>query len=131
MLLLRCVNHFVQVACLFALAGCSGPNPAEHGLSSVQGKVLAKGGQPFNGGAIDFRAADNSSGSASGAIGPDGTFTISTVIGDEVVPGAKPGQYRVTVVPPMGENQSATPPIQLKKLYKIESSSNTLTIQLP
>jgi hypothetical protein len=65
-----------------------------------------------------------------GEIQPDGTFTLATVVGDDVVPGAKPGQYRVTVVPRMGEDQSATPPIELKSTYTIEPGGGPLTVQL-
>jgi hypothetical protein len=110
--------------------GCSAAGPEEHGLSSVHGTVLRKSGQPFADGAIDFRATDQSGAAASGAIGPDGAFTLSSVIGDAVVPGAKPGQYRVTVIPAMGQDQSTTPPITLKKLYTVEPKENHLTVTL-
>jgi hypothetical protein len=118
-----------SIACLL-LVGCSGPDPAQQGMVSAQGKVVRKGGQPFPGGAIEFRPADGSEGVSSGEIQPDGSFTLATLVGDDVVPGIKPGQYQVTVVPRMGEDQSATPPIQLKNPYAIEPDGGPLTIQV-
>jgi hypothetical protein len=115
---------------LALVIGCSKSDSASEDLHPVRGTVLTKSGQPFAGGAIDFRSVDDPSGSATGEIGADGTFKLSSVVGDEVHPGAKPGPYRVTVVPRMGEDQSATPPIQLKSMFTVQPTENDFTIKL-
>lgn len=83
---------------LLLFAGC-GEQP-ELPPVVVRGKVLFRG-TPLTGGLVVFTPDDDFSGhnpQASGLIGPDGKFTLTTA----QVAGVAPGKYRVTVAGPDG-----------------------------
>ena len=77
-------------------SGCGGaPSPA---LAPVSGRVCYRG-VPLPGGLIVFTPDDESGShgpSATGAIGPDGRYSLST----DGAAGAAPGRHRVTVAGP-------------------------------
>ena len=125
------VNRIVGL--LFALSfsltsGChSGKKmPAMH---PVGGKVVYKNGQPLTGGSVKFQSLTDPSLSTTGEIKPDGSFSLSTFADKERVKGAPLGEYRVTVIPPLG-TEHAVQPITLPKPYKVEARDNTFAITL-
>jgi hypothetical protein len=69
-------------------------------------------------------------------VGPDGRFSLSTVrttdSRGERRPGAPPGNYRVTYLPPVADQTTGNlEPITLPKPLTVESQSNDLLIDLP
>jgi hypothetical protein len=91
---------------------------------------LQKNGQPYTaGGAIQFKSTVDSSRVATGEIKPDGSFSISLVHENELLPGSIEGAHRVTVIGPSGADQ-VSPIYDLKKPYTVEPKENDLTIKL-
>ena len=88
----------------------------------VKGKVLLADGKPLGGGWITFVPKGDLPLTPSGAIGPDGTFSLST--GGSGV-GAPPGEYKVRVeapqFPPATPRSRRKPPFPFK--YNDEDSS--------
>ena len=62
----------------------------------VKGKVLLAGGEPVTGGIITFHPKNRLGHEASGEIGRDGSFQLTTIVKDD---GALPGSYTVSVNP--------------------------------
>jgi hypothetical protein len=112
------------------LAGCTAKKaePLDR-TYPVQGKVVLTGGQPYTGGgSIQFAPIDENDQTLTNAsIGPDGSFTLGTVQGNQRTPGARPGTYKVTITPSQPD-QSITEFV-LPKEYKIEERETTLTIE--
>jgi hypothetical protein len=87
---------------LFPLAcGQSGPE-----MASVSGKVTYNG-KPVPKGAITFQAVDPSGRNATGAIEPDGSYTLQT---EQPRDGALLGEYRVAISARDDEVLMYTPP---------------------
>ncbi len=125
------------VAAALALAaalGCGAEDPAAK-TYPVRGKVLLPGGKPFPGGVIEFRSAANPAVTVKGTIAEgDGTFSLTTllVVGNRsrTLPGAPAGEYRVTVIPPMQQGQTALRPILLPKACTVKAQDgNEFTLQ--
>src|SRR5947208_3395231 len=70
----------------------------------VTGTVKATDGLEVANGAIQFASLSDSSFTASGDVGTDGSFQLSTVQGNARVNGIPEGEYRVTVIPPLGKD---------------------------
>jgi hypothetical protein len=86
-----------SAAVMFALAapGCgAGDGPHAPATLPVRGKVLYKG-RPLAGGSVRFEPEDSGR-EAFGAIGPDGTFELTTFRNGD---GAVSGVHRVAVRP--------------------------------
>jgi hypothetical protein len=113
---------------LNATGGCRRND--EEGLQTykVEGRVVHKGGQPFTGGLVEFQTNDASQ-TAIGEIQSDGSFALRTLREQKRVPGAAQGDYRVTVIPPMAEDQSGQP-ITLPRRYRIEPKDNYFTLEI-
>jgi hypothetical protein len=62
----------------------------------VKGKVLLAGGEPVSGGIITFHPENRLGHEASGEIGTDGSFQLTTIVKGD---GALPGSYTVSVNP--------------------------------
>src|SRR5262249_3000951 len=77
-------------------SGCAGSDAGKPKVAPVSGKVTKKGGQPLTHGDITFTPSEGGSGQiATGQIGPDGSYTLTTFnTGD----GAVLGKHKVTVV---------------------------------
>ena len=126
------------------IAGC-GDDAATEGVPTthpVKGKVLTTDGTPVKRGLIEFHdAAPNE--------GPEGTGQLQPAIGiiDEngnyslyilttegkKVDGAMPGQYRVSVTPDAGSDQTtfdAFDPIYAEKTYTVEPKENNIDVQI-
>ena len=120
----------VLLALSFCLsAGCPSGGKKLPAVYPVEGKVVYKGGRPLTGGSVSFQSQTDSSFATSGEIQPDGSFTLSTFANKERVKGAPPGEYRVTVIPPLG-TEHAIQPITLPKPFTVEARDNTFTITL-
>jgi hypothetical protein len=77
-----------------ALAGCGGSGLYSGKLYPVTGRVLLANGQPLNGGSVRFIPKQNGL-PATGKIGGDGTFFLTTKTRE----GAAPGEYKVRIEP--------------------------------
>jgi hypothetical protein len=62
----------------------------------VKGKVLLANGEPVLGGIIKFHPKTTLGAEASGEIGPDGSFELTTIVKND---GALPGSYTVSIDP--------------------------------
>jgi hypothetical protein len=62
----------------------------------VKGKVLLASGKPVSGGVITFHPKTTRGAEASGEIGKDGSFQLTTIVKND---GAMPGSYTVSVNP--------------------------------
>ncbi|HJZ53481.1 MAG TPA: hypothetical protein VKE74_00895 [Gemmataceae bacterium] len=133
-------RHLTAFFILYAAGslGCSGGNqPAFPELHSVKG-VVKKDGQPVSGGSVRF-VPDPDKGEflVNSEVGPDGTFSLSTVRttdrSGERRSGAPAGKYKVTYTPPLGD-QSAGPqanPIDLPNPITVSAGDNDIPIDLP
>jgi hypothetical protein len=63
----------------------------------VKGVVRHKGGQPLEGGVIEFRLVESPTFMMTSAIESDGTFELHTLFGNQKLPGGAAGACRVTV----------------------------------
>ena len=123
---------------LFA-AGCAGGGVVLPRTYPVKGTVVFKGGKPMTAGTVQFNSADDPLLRVMGTIGPDGTFTLTTVKDNAKADGAPAGEYRVLVIPPMVSDardkvpagHKGVAPIDLPKRYRIEERDNTISIELP
>jgi hypothetical protein len=88
----------VALLVVAGLAGCGS------GRASVNGRVTYQDGTPLNEGTVIGEAGQGEGAvMAQGSIGPDGTFSWGTSRPGD---GAKPGKYRVVVVPrPLGDSE--------------------------
>src|SRR5262245_17379831 len=124
-----------SVRLLFALAavslalgaGCRS-DPAVKTYPAT-GRVVVKGGGSLAGGVVEFQSLTDSGRMTSGKVEKDGSFTLSTLIDGKRVPGAVEGPYRVTVIPPMGEDQTAEP-ISLPQTRTVEARDNSFTLEV-
>ena len=95
----RIVRRFAPLL-LAISAGVSGcrqsDTPPIVKVYPVAGKVLLANGNPLSGGQVYFIPANDGLISASGPIGSDGTFSLTTGESGE---GAPPGDYKVRIEP--------------------------------
>ena len=123
------------VAALLALwvAGCGfGSNKTY----PVQGRVVFKeDNRPLTGGTVLWKSVSDPNARASGEIGSDGTFTLSSSTGEGVVP----GEYQVLIQPPIaegGERGKATVPPRYQRVetsdlrYTVKPGENHVEIKL-
>jgi len=112
----RQLTAFAGLALLVGTAGCSG------GRHPVTGKVVFDDGSPLEEGSVAMEMREgNKPIMARGTIEHDGTFQMGT---EKPGDGAKPGKYRVLVVPQtLTEREAATmPPVIDKKFERFETS---------
>jgi hypothetical protein len=79
---------------LAASAGCGGSGLYSGPLYPTTGQVLLADGQPLTGGSVRFIPKQNGL-PATGKIGPDGAFSLTTKTRE----GAAPGEYKVRIEP--------------------------------
>lgn len=89
-------RRVLPLSIIALLAGCGDPGPYSGARYQVKGQVLLADGKPLNGGFVQFIPSQGGL-PASGAIGPDGTFSLKSV--DTREEGAAPGEYKVRVEP--------------------------------
>ena len=104
----------------------------------VKGKVLLANGEPVSGGIITFHPKTNLGAEASGEIGPDGSFQLTTIVKND---GALPGSYTVSVDPYFkGGRPSKVPANRVPPKFEapetsdltagVKAEDNNLTIEL-
>jgi hypothetical protein len=131
--------RFLAPALAALLVGCGGDGgqPAFPDLHPVKG-VLKRGGQPVVGGSVRFTPEPDRPGFAvNSEVGPDGTFSLSTVRttdkAGERRSGAPTGKYRVTYMPPAGDQAAggvSFDPIEAPSKVTVAAQENDLTIEL-
>lgn len=84
----------VVVPLLLAIAGCGRSGTYSGNLYPTTGQVLLADGRPLTGGSVRF-IPKQSGLAATGKIGPDGTFSLTTKTHE----GAAPGEYKVRIEP--------------------------------
>lgn len=101
-----------------AASGCSGEGKVS--TVAVEGRVLLADGRPLSRGRVTFVSADVSAPPASGELGTDGAFRLTT---RDPGDGAAPGTYRVRIEPAAapGAPPDAAPPFPTR--YVDEDSS--------
>jgi hypothetical protein len=109
------------------LGGCEGPESSGT-TYAVKGRILLAGGKPLTSGRVTFIASDGLGPPASGDIGPDGAFTLSTrKPGD----GAPAGTYKVRIEPAArktGTRRANRPGFPLKYIDE-DSSGLAVTVK--
>jgi hypothetical protein len=114
------------ISLALALAGCHGSTSYDWTPYQVKGRVLLASGRPLTAGRVTFVSSDGVLPSASGDIGADGKFALSTrAPGD----GAVPGRYKVRIEPAQGRNRRPTRPIYPLKYIDEDSSDLFITVQ--
>jgi hypothetical protein len=128
----------VPVLTALLLAGCGGGNqPAFPELYPVKG-VVKCGGQPVVGGSVRFTPEpDRPEFLVNSEVGPDGTFSLTTVRttdkSGERKPGAAAGSYRVTYMPPAGDQTTggvSFTPVAAPATVTVAAQENDLSIEL-
>lgn len=134
----RLLTKAAAVLALLAGLGCGAEAPAVK-TYPVRGKVALPGGKPFPGGLIEFRSPAYPASTIKGEITSDGgsfSLTTLTMVGNrnQTLPGAPPGNYRVTIIPRMQQQQAAPRPILLPKSYQVKAQEDNefvLWVELP
>jgi hypothetical protein len=116
----------VGFAVLLAASACA-PKATLPELYPVRGKAVYEGGEPLRGGSVSFQPLDHPEVSTAGAIGPDGTFSLSSFKAGIRLPGATVGPHRVVVYfanPSTPTHPFATP-------FIVEAKDNEFTLTVP
>ena len=104
----------------------------------VKGKVLLASGHPVSGGIITFHPHARVGTDASGEIGPDGSFQLTTIVKND---GALPGSYTVSVNPYFKDGRQTKVPVNRiptkfaapetsDLTAEVKAEDNNLTIEL-
>ena len=114
-------------AALVGLVGCSGQPTSIGSTYEVKGQVLLADGKPLTTGRVTFLPVDPKVVPASGEIGPDGQFSLTTRSPDD---GALPGEYKVRIEPAAAANpkKPARPPFPIKYIDE-DSSGLVVTVK--
>jgi hypothetical protein len=98
----RTVRKLLEIAIvlLACTAGCSKtPKESLPTTFPVTGQIVDKSGQPLTAGVVQFESTVSEKTQAMGKIQPDGSFTMTTVIGEAMAPGAIEGPHKVSFLP--------------------------------
>lgn len=115
--------HRALFAALALLCGCSaGPK-----MHPVNGRITFPDGTPLPEGSIELQAKDAGARQwhPRAAVNKDGSFSVTTVIGDRERKGAPQGTYDVIVVSVTGRGQSRIDP----RFMDFATSGLTVTVQ--
>jgi hypothetical protein len=137
------VTHIRQtLLALAALAavGCGGggrSQPKFPDLAPVKG-VVKRGGQPVKGGVVQFvPEPDQPEFLINSEVGSDGTFSLTTVrttdSSGERKPGAPPGKYKASYLPPLGDQTAgaAPAPVAVPGPFEVKAGGTEVTVDLP
>ena len=131
---LSSVTAAVLALALVCQGGCGGPDEEPPKTYEVTGTVLGADGKPLSGGLVEFRSGGDKPVSATGRIQPDGSFSLSTIAGEQKLPGAVAGTHKVTVIPPppeTGDIQAVPQPVVLPGTYEVKpGGDNKFTVKL-
>jgi hypothetical protein len=134
---MRCT--LLAAAVVAASGGCSSSTATWPELHPVKGTVKV-GGQPATAGYLIFRGEDAAAADyiVGGAVGNDGSFTLSTTHAldksSSARSGAPAGSYRAMYMPPDAGNQVTGPPaepIPYIKPLTVTAGANDFAISLP
>lgn len=126
----RAVRDWLGLAAVVAAIapGCGGSDGSPGPLASVSGRVLLANGKPLTRGRVTFVSKDASAPPASGDLGPDGSFKLTTRTPDD---GAVPGDYKVRIEPaavPNARPEAVKPPFPVKYIDE-DSSAIVVTVR--
>jgi hypothetical protein len=125
---LRRLIPLALVLTLLTACGTGRPRIPPPPTYPVSGKVVSRSGQPITNGSIGFQSKNNIEWSANGEIQPDGSFSLTTLVDGQKVPGAAEGEHEVTYYPLMSEAQTEVP-VTLPKPITVEAKQdNQITI---
>ena len=123
------VSGLAFVALAAGLTGCGDGAGAAGPRYAVTGRVLLADGKPLTTGRVTFVGKDGLIPPASGAIGPDGRFSLTTRDSDD---GAVAGDYKVRIEPTAAAEVKPkarrTPCIPLKYIDE-DSSGLVVTVR--
>jgi hypothetical protein len=123
----------VAVALCLAFGACDrGPQ-----TFPVRGQVVWNGGQPWNGGTVQFTSVADPQQVATGQIGADGSFALVshfvTGVNARTKPGAVAGEHHVYLDEPAPQVDTdgvvIIKPIVVAKTYLVEPKDNNFTIE--
>jgi hypothetical protein len=117
------IDLIVLAAGLCVAAGCRQKMELNE-TYPVRGKVVFRQGGVFPGGTIQFQSLARPAVSASGKIGPEGTFELTSFIADDQAPGAVAGRHRVIVTPPFVGAAPTIPPVPPQEITVSEGDNN-------
>jgi hypothetical protein len=125
------------LAAALLCSGCgSGQNGSGQNASpppptfSVTGEVRDEAGQPASKVLVRFVSERNPSLNTSAVTAADGTFTLTTSHGNQLLSGAVEGPCRVTLIPPfrvVAEMRT----IRLPDLYQVTAETNHFVFRIP
>jgi hypothetical protein len=111
---------------LMATEGC---RPAMPRTYPVKGRVVWKGGKAVRWGRIEFQSLTDSSVRATGWLGEDGTFALTTHREGRKAPGAIEGTHKVVIeTSPVEERPPLV--IEVETPYAVRSAENDFTIEI-
>ncbi len=126
---------FRTVSLLLVLCGCvlisgCGSTVSKPAVKTVAiaGQMLDVSGKPVPGGMLSLRSTSKADQVASAKIDGEGKFKLTSLIGDERVDGAQPGEYSVLFAPDTIKQTDM--PVTLKKTYVISEGQTELEIKL-
>jgi hypothetical protein len=136
----RTIRSLAVVAAAILLACACSKKPTLPETYPVQGKLVFPDGQPVPGGVVKFNSQRDTTVIATGEIGRDGTFTLSTFKVGVRSAGAIEGPHRVTVIFPDdfgGPARTGGAPaggalsVVLPKPHTIQPQDNEFTLTVP
>jgi hypothetical protein len=108
--------------------GCRNGSPEELPKTfPVVGKVVDSAGHPVTSGAVEFVSTANEKIQAVGKLQPDGTFSLTTMVGSASLPGAVEGKHKVTLLP----GGRGGRPHYFKETLHVKTSENQFELALP
>jgi hypothetical protein len=108
--------------------GCNRtPTPPLPTTYPATGQVVDKSGKPVTIGTIEFVSAVDGKTDAVGKLQADGTFSLITVVGKEMVSGAVEGAHKVTFLP--GSQEQV--PVYFKETCKVVPGANHFKLTYP
>jgi hypothetical protein len=116
----------VGLAVLLAASACA-PKPTLPQLYPVRGRAVYEGGSPVRGGSVSFQSLDHPEVSTSGAIGPDGTFSLSSFKAGIRSSGATVGPHQVVIY----FADPSTPTHSFAAPFVVEAKDNECTLTVP
>jgi len=129
----RWLAGVVMVLALYGLVGCSGTKfPKTY---PAKGKVVGKGGKPWNGGEtwITFQLKSDPEIVARGKVAKDGSFTLATQIEGKQRAGAAEGEHSVLLDPPAPPGEALPiiiTPYVVAKTYTVKPGENEFTVEV-
>jgi hypothetical protein len=120
----------VQFLFVILTSGCTNNASAPPPTFSVTGKVFDANEKPLTGGIIQFISQENPTLNMSAMIAADGTYELTTIHGNENLPGAIAGKCQVLVTPPFSGGE-VPQTITLPEPVTVGPRINAIDIHLP